>query len=98
MVKSAVTHFVLPPPVPFRFPGVCESFKHPIVGKPNGVTLDYHVKPSLPITATRGQNDVQIALQVHGLLLVRTSGEVQRIVEPNGNKRRDVRTTVSPHG
>ena len=98
VVKGSVAHFVLPTPVPFRFPGVCESFEHLSVGKPNGVTLDYHVKPPLPLIATRGQNDVHIALEVHGLLLVRASGEVECIVEPNGNDRRDVGTTVSPHG
>jgi hypothetical protein len=50
------------------------------------------------LVAAGYQDDVRIAAQVEGLLLGGARCEVESFLEPHGNERSDVRSTIGPDG
>src|SRR5262249_11795400 len=56
------------------------------------------VEPFLPLVAAGREDHASIGSEVDGLLLVRARGEVEGLVQPDGDERRDMRPTVGSHG
>ncbi len=96
VIKAAVAHQVLPSSVPLGSPHLGEAFEHVMVGDPDGVALNHNVEPFLPVVAAGRQNHVRVPTKVYGLLFGVGSAEVDGLVMPHGNDRRDMRATVSP--
>src|ERR1022692_2491041 len=74
--EIAVAHVELPSPVPLRGPCRGEAPEGGIVGDPDGVALDHHVKPAIPAVAAGRQDHMRAGAQVDGLLLGGASAEV----------------------
>src|SRR6266496_2873572 len=96
--EAAVVHLVVPAPVPLRRPRLCETFEDALVHHLNGLALDHDVEPSLPLVAAGRQDHVLVGSQVHGLLLAGAGGEIDRVIEPDSDQWRDMRSTVGPDG
>src|SRR4030088_1583738 len=96
--KAILTDLILPSPVPLLRPGCGESVELLCVGDAGRLALDDHVEAALPVVSASGRRDARIAGEVARLLLVRACGEVQRVVEPDGDERGDVRPAVWADG
>src|ERR1700729_4642441 len=96
--KAILTDLVLPSPVPLLRPGCGEPVELLYVGDPGRLALDNHVEAALPVIGAGGQRDARVAGEVARLLLVRARGEVQGVVEPDGDERSDVRPAVCADG
>src|SRR6202042_3005792 len=85
-------------PVPLLRPGDGEPVELPCVGDAARIALDNHVEAALPVVGARGQRDARVAGEVVRLLLVWPRGEVQCVVEPDGDERSDVWPAVGADG
>ena len=85
--KAILTDLVLPSAVPLLRPGRGEPVELLRVGDAGRLALDDHVETALPFVGASGQRDVRVAGEVARLLLVGACGEVQRVVEPDGDER-----------
>src|SRR5690348_4173829 len=85
--KAILSDLVLPSPVPLLCPGCGEPVELLRVSDAGRLALDDHVEAALPVIGARGQRDARVAGEVARLLLVRARGEVQRVVEPDGDER-----------
>src|SRR3984885_8778578 len=83
--KAILTDLVLPSPVPLLCPGCGEPIELLCVGDAGRLSLEHHVEAALPVIGARRQRDARVAGEVACLLLVRARGEVQRVVEPDGD-------------
>jgi hypothetical protein len=97
VVKAAVARLELPSPVPLCGPCPGEAFEHVIVSELEGFALDHDIEPCVPVVAAGRQNHVWVPTQVHGLLFGGAGAEVESPIEPHGNQRSDVGSTVGPH-
>jgi len=98
VVKAATSPLVLPSPVPFCGPYRGETLEHIIVSDPNGIALDHDIEPCVPGVAASHQNHARVPMKVLGLLFGGTRGEVESPIEPHGNQRSNMGTTVCPDG
>jgi hypothetical protein len=96
VVKGAGACFELPSAVPLPGPRVRKAFENVIVRYLDGVALDNDVDSSVPLIATCRQNDVWVSAQVKRLLFSGTGAEVDRAVEPNGDERSNVWSSIGP--
>src|SRR6266545_796764 len=67
-----------------------------VVGHSYGLTLHDDVESFVEIVAARSDGDLTVLRQVRRLALPITGGEVERAVEPDGDKRNDVRPPFRP--
>src|SRR5580704_12037860 len=96
--KAILTDLVLPSPVPLLRPGCGKPVELLCVGDAGRLALDDNIEAALPIVGASGQRDARVAGEVARLLLVRACGEVQRVVEPDGDERSDVWPAVGADG
>src|SRR5271170_7257839 len=76
VVKRAVADGELPSSVPFAGPRLGQALERVLVGDPDGVALDDHIEPGVPLVAAGRQHHVRVGPQVDGLLLTGAGGEV----------------------
>src|ERR1700735_2529045 len=96
--KAVLTDLVIPSSVPLARPGCGKPLELPCVGDAGRLALDNHVEAALPVVGASGQGDVRVAGEVARLLLAGAGSEVQRVVEPDGDQRSDVRPAVCADG
>src|SRR6476661_4385273 len=60
VVKAAITHPILPTPIPVGRPHARELFELILVGDAHGVALNDDVESFLPVVAASRQNDVSV--------------------------------------
>src|SRR4051812_43952270 len=96
--KAILTDLVLPSAVPLLRPGCGQPVELLCVGDAGRLALDNHVEAALPVVGPSGQRDARVAGEVERLLLVLARGEVQRVVEPDGDERSDVGPAVCADG
>src|SRR3984885_3145796 len=96
--KAILADLVFPSPVPLFCPGCGEPVELLCVGDAGRLALHNHVKAAPPGIGARGKRDAGVAGEVARLLLIRTRGEVQCVVEPDGDERSDVRPAVCADG
>src|SRR4051794_40443378 len=94
VTEAAVLHLVVPAPVPLRAPRLGEAFEHRVICHPRRIAFDDDIQSPIPAVAPGGQDHARIGLQVDGLLLARARRKVNGLVEPHGDERGDVRSTV----
>src|ERR1017187_2554446 len=95
--EAAVADLVVPASVPLVRPRRGQARQHGAIGHRNSVSLDHHVEALRPRVAPGRQHDVTVDPEVHGLLLGLSGGEVNGVVEPHGDQRGDMGSTVGPH-
>src|SRR3954447_3738828 len=96
--KAVLADLVLPSPVPLLRPRRGQPVELLRVGDTRRLALHDHVEAALPVVGAGGQRDARVAGEVARLLLVRARAEVQRIVEPDGDERGDVRAAIAADG
>jgi len=96
--KAILTNLVSPSAIPLLRPSRREPAELLRVGDAGRLALDNHVEAALPVVGARGQRDARVTGEVARLLLIRACGEVQCVVEPDGDERSDVWAAVGTDG
>src|SRR2546430_6958527 len=94
MVEPAVAGLVAPLSVPLRRPRLSQLSEQGIVRHRHSRPFDYDVESAVPSITTGRQHHVRIDLEVNGLLLGLTGREVDRVVDPDRDEWRDMRSAV----
>src|SRR4029453_8457860 len=94
VLEAAVSDLIAPAPVPLPSPGARKPSELRVIGDPDRGALDDDVGSVFPLVAPGRQDHVLVVSEVDGLLLARAGAEVDRVVEPDRNEWRCVRSAV----
>src|SRR5215204_828216 len=96
-VEPAVAHLEVPLAAVLRLVRIGDALQLGVVAHLDRVAFDHEVHPFVQRVAPGHQDAVRVAGDVLGLLLLRTRAEVQGVVQPEGQQRRDVRPSVGAY-
>ena len=94
VMEAPVFQVELPASVPLRQPRLTEPLHYRLLGDQHGLTFEDDVDPLRPGIAASGEDDAGVGAKVRSFLLIGAGGEVERLIRPDCDERRDVWSAI----